>query len=83
MIARIIEFSARNTFLMLLLVVGITLAMFPVLVVMYVKLARTEEHDARAAFSDAYDAYAAEVPGFFPKLGRIFGRESTGGYRHG
>ena len=61
----------------------LTLAMFPVLTVMYVRLARTEEQDARAAFSDAYDRYAAEVPGFIPRLGRIFGPVSTGGYRHG
>ena len=61
----------------------LTLAMFPVLTVMYVKLARTEERDARAAFGDAYDKYAAEVPGFIPKLSRMFGQESTGGYRHG
>jgi protein-S-isoprenylcysteine O-methyltransferase Ste14 len=61
----------------------LTLAMFPVLTVMYVMLARTEERDARAAFGDAYDRYAAEVPGFIPKLSRMFGQDSTGGYRHG
>jgi len=61
----------------------LTLAMFPVLTAMYVKLARTEERDSRAAFCDAYDRYAAEVPGFIPKLSRMFGQESTGGYRHG
>jgi protein-S-isoprenylcysteine O-methyltransferase Ste14 len=60
----------------------LTLAMFPVLTVMYFKLARTEERDTRAAFGDAYDRYAAEVPGFIPKLSRIFGQESPGGYRH-
>ena len=47
-----------------------------------VKLARTEEQDARAAFRDAYASYAAEVPGFIPKLSRILG-QSAGGYRHG
>jgi len=61
----------------------LTLAMFPVLTVMYVRLARTEENDARVAFGDAYERYAAEVPGFIPRLRRIFGRESTSGYRHG
>jgi protein-S-isoprenylcysteine O-methyltransferase Ste14 len=61
----------------------LTLAMFPVLTVMYVRLARTEEQDARAAFGDVYDRYAAAVPGFFPKLSRIFSQESAGGYRHG
>lgn len=60
----------------------LTLAMFPVLTVMYVKLARTEEADASATFGDAYARYAAEVSGFIPKLSRILG-QSTGGYRHG
>ena len=61
----------------------LTLAMFPVLTVMYVKLARDEEQDARSEFGDAYAKYAAEVPGFIPRFSRIFGKESTGGYRHG
>jgi protein-S-isoprenylcysteine O-methyltransferase Ste14 len=61
----------------------LTLAMFPVLTFMYVRLARTEEQDARTAFGDTYNRYAAEVPGFIPKLSRIFGQQPTGGYRHG
>jgi protein-S-isoprenylcysteine O-methyltransferase Ste14 len=61
----------------------LTLAMFPVLTVMYVRLARTEEQDVRTAFGGVYDQYASEVPGFLPKLGRIFGQTSAGGYRHG
>jgi protein-S-isoprenylcysteine O-methyltransferase Ste14 len=61
----------------------LTLAMFPVLTVMYVRLARIEENDTRAAFGDAYDRYAAEVPGFIPKLSRIFSQKSAGRYRHG
>jgi protein-S-isoprenylcysteine O-methyltransferase Ste14 len=60
----------------------LTLAMFPVLAVMYVRLARAEDLDARAEFGEAYAKYAAEVPGFIPKLGRVFGKESVGGYRH-
>src|SRR4029453_2365648 len=60
----------------------LTLAMFPVLTVMYVKLARDEERDARSEFGDAYDRYTAEVPGFIPKLGRLLGRASSSGYRH-
>ncbi|MGB8400423.1 methyltransferase family protein, partial [Bradyrhizobium sp.] len=59
----------------------LTLAMFPVLTVMYVKLARTEERDAKSEFGDAYARYAAGVPGFFPGLRRIFG-EKPAGYRH-
>ena len=58
----------------------LTLAMFPVLTVMYVKLARTEEQDARREFSDVYARYAAQVPGFIPKFSRILDHESAGGY---
>jgi protein-S-isoprenylcysteine O-methyltransferase Ste14 len=47
----------------------LTLAMFPVLVVVYVKLARNEEREAIAEFGDAYRTYMARVPGFFPQLG--------------
>ena len=61
----------------------LTLAMFPVLTVMYVKLGRTEERESIAEFGEAYAKYAAEVPGFIPRLSRIFGQSSTGGYRHG
>ncbi|MEA3246068.1 MAG: isoprenylcysteine carboxylmethyltransferase family protein [Gemmatimonadota bacterium] len=48
----------------------LTLAMFPVLVVMYVKLARREERDARAAFGAAYVEYALRTPAFLPRIGR-------------
>ena len=58
----------------------LTLAMFPVLTVMYVKLARDEERAVRAQFGEAYDKYAAEVPAFIPRPGRLFGTDS---YRHG
>ncbi len=45
----------------------VTLVMFPVLVYMYVKLARREEREALAEFGDAYARYAAATPGFFPR----------------
>jgi len=48
----------------------LTLLMFPVLVVMYVQLARREEREALAAFGEAYARYAARVPAFFPRLRR-------------
>lgn len=48
----------------------LTLGMFPVLVWMYVRLARREEHEVRAEFGDAYVRYAARVPAFVPRLGR-------------
>lgn len=46
----------------------LTLAMFPVLVIMYVRLARTEEREAIQEFGDAYRTYMAEVPDFIPRL---------------
>jgi len=61
----------------------LTLAMFPVLVVMYVKLARTEERDALAEFGDTYRSYMQKVPGFLPRLGRLLGDASTKEYRRG
>jgi protein-S-isoprenylcysteine O-methyltransferase Ste14 len=48
----------------------ITLAMFPILVFAYVRLARHEEAEALAAFGDTYRAYAAEVPAFIPRWSR-------------
>ena len=47
----------------------VTLAMFPILVTMYVLLSRREERDAEAEFGAAYRRYAAEVPAFFPRWG--------------
>ena len=47
----------------------VTLAMFPVLVVTYARLARREERDVRATFGPAWDTYAAETPAFIPRLG--------------
>jgi len=46
---------------------ALTLLMFPVLVTMYVRLARNEEQEARHQFADAYDRYAARVPAFIPR----------------
>jgi protein-S-isoprenylcysteine O-methyltransferase Ste14 len=48
----------------------LTLAMFPVLVAMYVHLAHTEEAEARMAFGAEYDRYAARVPAWIPRLHR-------------
>ncbi len=46
----------------------LTLAMFPVLVVMYVRLARAEENEALAEFGAAYRRSMAEVPAFIPRI---------------
>jgi protein-S-isoprenylcysteine O-methyltransferase Ste14 len=54
----------------------LTLAMFPVLVVMYVHLARSEERDALVEFGPAYERYMREVPGFIPRLRDILGGPS-------
>ena len=48
----------------------LTLAMFPILVFAYVRLARHEEIDALATFGDEYRRYMAKVPAFFPRWGR-------------
>jgi protein-S-isoprenylcysteine O-methyltransferase Ste14 len=45
-----------------------TLLMFPVLVVMYVRLARREEQDAIARFGDEYRRYMDVTPGWIPGL---------------
>lgn len=44
----------------------LTLAMYPVLIWMYLRLARTEEIEARARFGAEYDAWARRVPAFLP-----------------
>ena len=46
----------------------VTLAMYPILVFMYVYLARREEREARVEFGDAYSRYAANTPGYFPSF---------------
>jgi protein-S-isoprenylcysteine O-methyltransferase Ste14 len=61
----------------------LTLAMFPVLTFMYVRLARLEEREAIAEFGEAYRRYMAEVPGFVPRLGRVFGQDTSERYRNG
>jgi protein-S-isoprenylcysteine O-methyltransferase Ste14 len=47
----------------------LTLAMFPILVSMYVRLARQEEREIRAEFGNDYDSYAAKTPAWFPSPG--------------
>jgi protein-S-isoprenylcysteine O-methyltransferase Ste14 len=46
----------------------LTLAMFPVLVAMYVHLAHQEEKDARVEFGAEYDRYSVQTPAWFPRL---------------
>jgi len=48
----------------------ITLIMFPILLVMYVRLARREEREVLAAFGDSYAVYLRMTPAFLPRLSR-------------
>jgi len=54
----------------------LTLAMFPVLVYMYVRLARREERDVAAEFGAAYRRYAARTPAFIPRWDRLTGADT-------
>ena len=47
----------------------LTVIMFPILVFMYVRLARHEEREARVEFGDAYVRYETNTPAFFPRIG--------------
>lgn len=51
----------------------LTLVMFPVLLVMYGRLAVTEEAEMRARFGGEYERYAARTPRFIPRIGRAQG----------
>lgn len=46
----------------------LTLAMFPVLVWMYARLARHEEREMATEFGEDYRRYAAATPAFLPRL---------------
>lgn len=45
----------------------ITLLMFPILVFMYVRLARREEQEVLAQFGEEYARYVAQTPAFWPR----------------
>lgn len=47
----------------------ITLVMFPILLIVYVRLAWREERDSAAAFSAAWTRYAQATPAFFLRWG--------------
>lgn len=52
-----------------------TLVMFPILVVMYVRLARHEEQEAGREFGPEYEVYAAATPAFVPRTHRPLKRQ--------
>jgi protein-S-isoprenylcysteine O-methyltransferase Ste14 len=59
----------------------LTLAMAPVLIVMYLRLARREDRELAAGFGDRFTAYASRVPAFWPRTHSPAGRSpaaSTG-----
>lgn len=49
----------------------LTLAMFPVLVCMYRRLAQKEERESLRTFGDSYSQYMAAVPPFIPQINRL------------
>ncbi|MCZ7665338.1 MAG: isoprenylcysteine carboxylmethyltransferase family protein [Thermoleophilia bacterium] len=53
----------------------VTLLMLPIMIRMYLGLARREEKAIRTELADAYDEYAASVPAFLPHLSRLRTRQ--------
>ncbi len=53
-----------------------TAVMLPILIVMYVRLARREEREALAVFGEEYRRYAETVPRFIPKFGSHEGKQA-------
>ena len=51
----------------------LTAVMFPILVFMYVRLARREEREALAGFGEEYGRYRDRTPAFFPRFGYKLG----------
>jgi len=48
-----------------------TVVLFPILVIVYARLARREERAVRDIFGEKWDRYAASVPAFIPQFGVI------------
>lgn len=46
----------------------LTVIMFPILVIMYIRLAKKEENEAMAEFGNSYGTYQNNTPAFFPYL---------------
>ncbi len=55
----------------------LTLAMLPILLIMYWRLALHEEREVEAEFGDVYQRYAARVPRFLPNLRTAGGRPAS------
>lgn len=54
----------------------LTLIMFPILGVMYIRLAHREEQEALVQFPNEYATYMAITPAFFPHFKRVQGEPS-------
>ena len=52
----------------------LTLLMFPILLVMYIRLARREEREVLTEFGAGYARYVRVTPAFFPRLRRLVQR---------
>lgn len=46
----------------------LTLIMFPILLIMYVRLARKEENEVKKEFGEQYERYALKTPAFIPNF---------------
>src|SRR5262249_11354215 len=53
-----------------------TPALFPILVWMYVRLARREEREVRVEFGEVYARYAATTPAFIPHMPQAAARRA-------
>jgi protein-S-isoprenylcysteine O-methyltransferase Ste14 len=56
----------------------LTLIMFPILTLMYVRLARREEKESAAEFGDEYTKYMAGTAAFFPRIPRLLSQLQKG-----
>lgn len=56
----------------------VTLVMFPVLLMMYTKLARTEEKEIIKEFGKKYENYVKKTPAFIPRFPAITARTEKG-----
>jgi methanethiol S-methyltransferase len=55
----------------------VTLIMFPILVTMYVKLARREGREVLAEFGERYRRYRVATPAFLPRFGQMRQRKEA------